>query len=190
MLPLQMWGQHPLYSATVRLRCAHVAALASFPGIRDSHLLNGHPVTRAEVCGTVTAGFEHHEKWVFYLHDGSATDLQCTLYLATADGTPTSEHRPGAGDTVVVQGKLAMGGRYDEPLRPTCRELRVTKVYAVPAEAAPAHWDETARLHAEVYALPASSLMAWEAGQGAESGAGDLYAEESAGGEGEAEAWG
>ena len=179
-LPIVLWGLHPLYWVDARLFAVHVETLRTAPSARDSHFLGEHPISKAEVAGTVVATRLTKNRQILLLDDGTGS-VQVSLYSTLQDGTPTNHYDPRIGDIIEVAGKIINAWK-SGTVEEKCREIRVRTIRRLEStDALCLHWLETARLHATQYSKPLSywlqptaavrSFLNWNAGSTASTSA-------------------
>jgi hypothetical protein len=163
MLPVALWPQHALHASTPRLFSVHFDSLQSSSEAPDtSHFLYGqHPLSRAEVAGTVTDAriLTGGERLSITIDDGTGS-VQAVIYLLNQDGSPSFHARPDIADIVCVAGKIGWGFRSGSA-GSRCRELSAVSSVRLlhDVDELCAVWIETARLHAAEYLKPVSAWM-------------------------------
>lgn len=166
LLPPALWPLHPLHMTVARLYAVHIdRGLVSSPDVPEtSHFLySQHPLTRAEISGTVTEVriLSGGERMAMVVDDGTGS-TQAVMYLVNQDGSATHHAQPAIGDLVSVAGRLGWGYRSGSAGGGRCREISVvSSVRRLGSlEELCAAWAETARLHLEEYSQPVSAWLA------------------------------
>lgn len=161
-LPPSLWGLHPLYSADVHLLCAHLqyGAVESDPELRESHYLYGHhPLSAAQIAGTVTAVDIRDTRVTFVVDDGTGS-VQATYFTRYQDGSSTELPRElRVGDAVCLAGTFSWRQRILviglQTREISVQRLRILKRWGDLLGI----WSRTMDLHSQVYCKPLRELM-------------------------------
>ena len=164
-LPVKCWGLDPMYWSHVKLLVRDIHALGTFPGIADSHMLGGHPLSRVEVVGTVVS-VERKARFTRYrLDDGTGlialirwinpdTPIAAAASFSSSSAAMRGEEAErltcvSHGDLVRVHGRIKLhDGWDDEPQR----EVVISRMSVLrdPLDEC-THWLEAAHLSRRYY---------------------------------------
>lgn len=91
-------------------------------GRAEVFLLNGHPVTRVEALGLVTA-VEVRAKLTAFALDDSTGSVACVLWVQPRTHPDPERHCPALGDVVLVRGRLSVFEEASQIVVSTVRTL-------------------------------------------------------------------
>jgi hypothetical protein len=168
-LPPHLYLLHPFSTTPVSLFCCFLApnkdhplaSLSADPSFPESHFLYAtHPISKCEICGTVSTVDEGRNR--FLVDDGTGS-AQVELHEDFEVFDPSTKIRINAGDRVRVSGLISWGYRMLESSPKRERQVKALQLKKLPkiggAIEMARTWSRTTELHKEVYSRSLSDVM-------------------------------